>query len=462
MKIKDQKDTIIASLTPAVGGSIAVIRISGAKAIALTDKFLSIKKLSVKEGGSFVFGTLRDHQDNTVDEVVVLIFRAPHSYTGEDVIEINSHANPFIVDRIIDIYLSAGCRFAEPGEFSKRAFLNGKIDLIQAEAVADLIASKSEAGVQNSLLQLKGTLSEKVKTIKQQIIKITSFLELDLDFSEEDIEIISAEQVITQINDTAQTILDLLDTFQHGKIISNGIDVLITGKPNVGKSSLMNALLGQNRAIVSDMPGTTRDLIHEQTIINNITIRFMDSAGIHLTDNSIESEGMDRARDQYDRADIIILVFDISQELDRDDHNLLKTVANFYRGKIILVANKTDIETNISAKTDLDKQKEPQMPVSAKTGYNVDALKQQIIKRVAVENPQNQNDNLITNKRHFEQLFKSREALLRAKETLLSQAGYEFAALDMRDAIDSLSEITGEITTDDMLNDIFSTFCIGK
>lgn len=462
MKIKDQKDTIIAPLTPTIGGSISVLRISGSRAIPITNQLVVKKNILNQNGGTFIHGTFTDKQGNLIDEGLVLIFRAPQSYTGEDVIEINSHANPFIVDRIISHYLDSGCRLAEPGEFSKRAFVNGKIDLIQSEAVADLIASKSESGVQNSLLHLKGKLSDQVKEIKEEIIKITAYLELDLDFTEEDIEIISAEQVIELITQTVAELDKLLGTFQHGKIISNGIDVLITGKPNVGKSSLMNSMIGQNRAIVSNIPGTTRDLIQEQTLINNTLIRFMDSAGIHLSADSIESEGMDRARDQYERADVIILTFDGSQPLDQDDYNLLKTVAVYYKDKAVLVANKADKETDPDTKKKLMEQDGQTLLVSAKTGHAIESLKQHIYSRVSEREHSVKNETHITNKRQFEQLKISRDALSRVKETLINDTGFEFAALDMREATNALSEITGEITTDDMLNKIFSSFCIGK
>ena len=462
MKIKDHKETIIAPLTSAIGGSIAVIRISGSDAIRLTNGFVADKNITAQNGGTFVFGTLKDQEKNTIDEAIFLIYKAPHSYTGEDVVEINSHANPFIVDKIINQYLSAGCRLAEPGEFSKRAFLNGKMDLVLAEAVAGLIASKSETGIQHSLLQLKGKLSETVKKIKEEIVKINAYLELDLDFSEDDIEIISDKQVILQIEETVSKVEKLLKTFKYGKTVSNGIDILITGKPNVGKSSLMNAMIGSDRAIVSNIPGTTRDLIHEQTLINNMLVRFMDSAGIHLSADSIESEGIDRARDQYEHADIIILTFDVSQGLDQDDYNLLKTVATFYKEKAVLVANKSDKEQNPATKKTLKAQAKRVFIVSAKTGNGTDELKQQIFDQALLEDQQDKNEILITNKRHYEQLVKSRNALIRAKETLSAQKGFEFAALDMRESIGSLSEITGEITTDDMLNIIFSSFCIGK
>lgn len=462
MKIKNHNDTIISSITPSVGGSVALVRISGKKAVEISNDFFPPKNLLKISGGRFYFGKLIDEHNATIDEVVLLIYREPNSYTGEDIVEISCHSNPFIIEKVIKLFLNSGCRLAEPGEFSKRAFLNGKMDLIQAEAVADLIAAKSEAVVKNSLLQIDGRLSQIIKNIKEDLIKTASLLELDLDFNEDDIEIIKADQIIDSVNSAYTKIDSLLKSYNYGRILSKGIEVLITGKPNVGKSSLMNALLDKDRVIVSEQPGTTRDIVHEDILVDNILIRFIDSAGIQITSDSIEAEGVERARKLFDNANIILLMLDISEPFSQDDRNLLKAISSFYSSKMILVKNKIDIKEDGSNLQYLEKKNFKAFPVSAINGDNVRELKDKILKKIFSIDKNISEEILITNERQNTALIKTKEALVNVKKGIENHFGYEFAAVDMRLAIDSLSEITGEISTDDILDNIFSNFCIGK
>ena len=351
---------------------------------------------------------------------------------------------------------------AEPGEFTKRAFLNQKMDLIQAEAVAELIASQSSAGVKNSLAQLKGSLSKKIKTIRSAIIHTSAYLELDLDFTEEDLNIITPPQILGEVHNTLIAIDEILGTYRQGKILSKGIDVLITGKPNVGKSSLMNALIGENRVIVSATPGTTRDIIHEQTIIKNTMVRFLDSAGIRLTDSSIEAEGVERAREQFDIADIILMLIDVSEPMTHEDSNLLKSLLQTYPEKTIIIKNKIDLGVNEKTDENLKTVENITISVSAKKKTNIEKIKTEIISKSGAGFQEQQTGSMLTNRRQFEQLKAAREDMEKATTTIKQGLGYEFAAMDLRSAAEHLSEITGEISTDDILNSIFADFCIGK
>jgi len=462
MKIQDATDTIIAPITSATGGSVSLVRISGPESIDLSNKFFAGKDLKESEGGQFYFGKFKDDDDQIIDEVVLSVFKSPNSFTGENVVEISFHANPFIIDSAIQLFLNCGCRMADPGEFSKRAFLNGKMDLVQAEAVAGLISSKSLAAVNNSITHLSGKFSNEIDTIRKVLIKAASLLELDLDFSEEDLEIITPEQIKKVVADSIKKIDSLIKSYNKGRILTEGISVFITGKPNVGKSSLMNALLGKDRVIVSSMPGTTRDIVHEEIYVDNILVRFIDSAGIHLTDNSIEAEGIERAQDYSNKADLIILVVDVSEKFTQDDKNLLKLISNIYKEKAVIACNKIDLPVKEELGTSLEKYEIPFFEVSAKTGTNIEQLTEFIPKSISGKNIEPNEEVFITNQRQHKILQDVKNSLDTAFSGLIDSLGNEFIAVDIREAIDHFSRITGDITTDDILKNIFSNFCIGK
>jgi len=459
---RDLKDTIISPLTPSVGGSVALIRISGPEAISRCNQFFRSKNLERIKGNQFVFGSLVDESAKMIDQVVILVYRAPHSYTGEDTVEISCHANPFIVNEILQLFTRHGCRLAEPGEFSKRAFLNEKMDLVQAEAVADLIAAKSKAAVENSLNHLKGELSRYVQAVKKELIEISALVELDLDFTEEDLEIIPPEPIIRIISNAEGKLEKLLKSYSQGTILKKGIEVLITGKPNVGKSSLMNALLKKNRVIVSEYPGTTRDVVHEETILNQVLVRFIDSAGIRFTDQIVESEGIEKAKEYFDQAQVILLVVDGSSELTHDDINLIQSVSATFRSKVILVVNKTDLQTHPETIRYIEKRKMKNILVSAKKATNIDKLKDMIIEHVYTLNQKKEEELLLSNERQKQSIEKALTHLRRTREGVLKGIGNELVAIDLREAINELAEVTGEITTDDVLNTVFANFCIGK
>lgn len=462
MNVGNREDTIIAPLTPSVGGSVSLIRVSGSKATRVVDPFFPKHNLSGDPGGRHYYGPLLNEQGEIIDQVIVLTFRKPKSYTGEDVLEISCHANPLIVRDIVQLLLRNGCRLAEPGEFTKRAFLNGRIDLAQAEAVADLIAARSREGIRNSLAQLRGKLSLVVGQLKRELIELSSYIELDLDFSQEELEIISTSRIEEVLNSITARVERLLESYTNSKPLIQGIEVLISGKPNVGKSSLMNVLLNKDRVIVSEQPGTTRDIVHEDILIDNTLVRFIDTAGIRFTTNAVEAEGVERTRDYYNHADIILLLVDSSLPLDSEDINMIKTGATLYRSKILLIGNKMDLGVNEQAQSKLRDYGLPLQFISAKMGENIDAIKEAVLKKAFQFHHSNPEEVLITNERQKSIFEAALQALLNVKAGLKKGLGYEYLAVDLKDAVESLSKITGEITTDDILNSIFSHFCIGK
>ncbi len=449
------KDTIIAPITALSGGSVHLLRVSGANAVEITKRFFSNKKIDRTKKNRFFYGRFVNEQNKLIDDVILLVFKKPNSYTGEDVVEISCHANILITEQIIGLYLRNGCRLAEPGEFTKRAFLNGKLDLVQAESIAALIAARSKKALENALNQLEGKFSAEIKEIKKNLIKALSLLELNLDFSEEDIEIIGDDQILEVINDTINRIERYLKSYNQGRLLLKGIKVLITGKPNVGKSSLMNALLERDRVLVSEIPGTTRDVVHDEIYLDNILVKFLDTAGIRYSGDSIEQEGVKRAKQLYRESDIIIMLFDVSQELDKEDFYLLE-IAKRYDDKIIFVGNKTDI----GFIEDNEKYfNEPLIKISAKHKNNINLIKEKIKNKIHLSEDE---DVFINNERQLQVLKDAQKGLKRTKKVLKDRVGHEFVAMELKQVVDSLSVLTGEITNEDILNNIFSNFCIGK
>ncbi len=462
IKIENNKDTIIAPITSSMGGSVSLIRISGGKALTITAEYFSNKNVVNSAGHEIFSGYLSDKNGDILDQVVVYYYKSPKSYTGEDVIEISFHANPLIINEAIEMFIKKGCRFAKPGEFTQRAFINGKMDLVQAEAVADMINAKSKNALKRSIKNLDGELSRLISSIKKDIINTASLLELDLDFTDEDLQIIRKEDIIAKIKPALEKIETLLETYQQNKIINKGIEVLITGKPNVGKSSLMNALLKRDRVIVSDIPGTTRDIIHEDVIQNGRIVRYIDTAGIHYTDNKIEIEGVERAKKLIKEVDIILLVLDLSAPFSEEDKQLISRLCKNKSKEIILIGNKTDKKIIKQNLKHLDKKKDKLIEVSAVKNIGIAETKRRINRQIDLLDKQNEEEISLTNYRHYEALKKAQEYLKNIIKGVKENIGYEFLSLDLRQAINSMAEILGEITTEDVLNNIFSQYCIGK
>lgn len=452
MFISDE-DTIIALATPAGVGAISVIRISGPNSILVTEQiFQSKKKLSECASHTIHYGKIFDKENNLIDDVLVSIFRAPHSYTGEDSIEISSHGSPYIVKKIIEIFLTKNVRLAEPGEFTKRAFLNGRIDLAQAEAVADIINSRTEASLRGARNQLDGILSSKVEYLRESLVYVSSMLELELDFVEEDIEFVSVPQVKEKIEEIISEIDQLLSSYKFGRIIRDGVNVALVGKPNVGKSSLLNYLLKEKRAIVSDIPGTTRDIIREEVSIDGILFCLFDTAGIRHTEDEIEIEGVLRSKEAIRTADVVIFLDDVISGFSDSLYNHLLELTE--ESKILKVMNKIDLSPVREFRSDVY--------ISAKTGEGIDELFSQLKQKAISSESFSEKGAVVSNLRHFNALSKTKELLISAVKSIDEKLTGEFIAVDLRNAESLLGEIVGKITTDDILNNIFSKFCIGK
>ena len=445
----DTTSTIIAPAT-ATGGAVMVVRLSGKDAIAIADKMFRGKKcLSEAKGYTLHYGTIVDSNEQTIDDVVVALFRAPHSYTGDDTVEITLHGSEYITSEVIRLAISYGATMATPGEFTRRAFLAGKMDLSRAEAVADIIASDSQWSHNVASTQMRGGYSEKLSELRGELLKICSLLELELDFSEEDVEF-ADRTTLRQTLETIGSQIDSLKTsFALGNVLKNGVNVAIVGEPNVGKSTLLNALVEDDRAMVSDIAGTTRDTIEATTTIDGIRYRFIDTAGIHTTDDKLEQMGIDRSYRAIANAHIII---HLASAEEPEFSNIEHSCNQHY----IQVINKID---KLTSSTKLASNN--LLYISAKSGLGIDKLRARL-REVTDTTQLSSGSIVVSNMRHYSALNKASEALADAREAMMMNISSELLSEDIRRILHHLGEITGEITTTDILQTIFSKFCIGK
>ena len=484
MKPASHSDTIVALATPPGQGAIAIVRMSGAEAINICNRVFPAKDLGKEPGHTIHFGSIRDG-DQLVDEVLVSLFKAPKSYTKENLVEISCHGSNYIVQQIIQVLLNNGARLALPGEFTKRAFLNGQFDLAQAEAVADLIASDSQATHRTALNQMRGGFSREIRELRESLIHFASMIELELDFSEEDVEFASREELQQLVQKIQKVIKPLIDSFQLGNAIKKGVPIVIAGKPNAGKSTLLNALLNEEKAIVSDIPGTTRDFIEDEITIEGIKFRFIDTAGLRDTEDTIEALGVERTKEQLRKAAVIIYMVDLADneiediqlELQsvreqinnqpssarasegRQEHSVIEHTGGAQEQvPIIFVGNKMD---KVSDELPDSLEGNDMVLLSALNKENLDQLKTTILKAVMLDTV-HQDQTLVTSLRHYESLRGAQGALRDVLEGIDRGISNDLLALDIRTALHHLGEITGEITTDDLLENIFSKFCIGK
>ncbi len=455
MSISNSTETIVALATPSGSGAIAVIRLSGGQSVAIANGLFAGKDLSKQRSHTIHFGTIRDGE-TVVDEVLVSLFIAPASYTREDVVEISCHNSAFIIERILKLAMNHGARAAKPGEFTLRAFLNGGMDLSQAEAVADLIASNSQASHQMAMQQMRGGFSNELQKLREQLIHFASMIELELDFAEEDVEFANREELKALIHQIKQVIERLISSFEQGNVMKNGVPVVIAGKPNVGKSTLLNALLNEERAIVSEIAGTTRDTIEDEISIHGIVFRFIDTAGIRSTEDIVEAQGVERTYVKMKAAKLIIYMIDPNQSTNDVETQLqeLETLGIPY----VMLLNKSDL---LSPQQKQEFARFNPAYTSAKNKEGIDELKEEILNKVNLAKI-NTDDVLISNIRHLESLQKTSESLNRVLENTESNVTSDFISMDIKQALYYLGEITGEVTTDDLLENIFSKFCIGK
>jgi tRNA modification GTPase len=474
-------DTIIALATPSGIGAIGVIRLSGPDAIALVNQVFAGKDLSIQHTHTIHFGTIRDG-NQIIDEVLVSLFVGPKSYTRENVVEISTHGSAFIIESIIKLLIRKGARPANPGEFTLRAFLNGQLDLSQAEAVADLIASNSQASHQVAMQQMRGGFSGELQHLRDQLIHFAAMIELELDFGEEDVEFANREQLKGLIYQIQRILHRLIQSFEQGNVMKNGVPVVIAGKPNVGKSTLLNALLNEERAIVSEIAGTTRDTVEDEMIIGGLRFRFIDTAGIRETVDIIEAKGVERTHEKIKQAKLIIYLVDPEQNVEEIETqvkylneldipflvvvNKRDLVSAEFEGELSVISdqlsdNRQQTTDNRQQTTDNRAQTSNLIFISARNKDGIDLLKQEILRKINLHSI-NTDDVLISNIRHLEALQKTEDSLNRVLVNIDNPITSDFLASDIKQALYYLGEITGQVTTDDLLETIFSKFCIGK
>ncbi len=461
------ENTTICAVATGRGGAIGIIRISGPQAITFTDKiFRSPQKghtLANAKPYALTYGHIVDNEGKVLDDVLISVFHAPHSYTGENAIEISCHNSPYILQTIMQQLVDAGCQLAAPGEYTQRAFLNGKMDLSQAEAVADLIASTTASSHRLAINQLRNGFSKEFKFLREKLLKLSSLMELELDFSDhEELEFADRTELINLIHDIENKIRKLADSFQYGNAIKQGIPVAIVGETNVGKSTLLNTLLGEDKAIVSDIQGTTRDIIEDTFNINGLLFRFIDTAGIRHTENSIEKIGIERTYKKMDEASIILWIVDALDILSKNEFPQLEKIKEY--NNILLVCNKYDLVESShkdKLKTILSQAQYPYICISAKKGDNIEELTQQLVELANIH-PIDDNEYTVTNLRQYESLKAALHCAERTEEGLLNNLPTDLVSEDLRECLQHLGEIMGEVTSTDILHNIFSHFCIGK
>ena len=450
-------DTIVAQSTPQGKGAIGIIRLSGKNSIKIINSIFPSKDLSKEKSHTIHYGNI-EYENDIIDEVLVSIFKEPKSYTKENIVEISCHGSNFIIKKILSITVELGARVANKGEFTFRSFLNGNIDLSQAEAVSDLISSNSENSHKMAINHIKGVFSNKIKELRKDLINLSSLLELELDFSEEDVEFANREQLENLLDEILSFNNLLLDSYKLNNVIKDGINVLILGKPNVGKSTILNGLLEEDKAIISDIPGTTRDVLEDTITIGGNLLRFIDTAGIRKTDDKIEKIGIEKALNQIEKAALILYVFDLNKtnvdSLERELNNDL-----FNKKHIIYIGNKGDLE--VSNEVDLYFSNKKLRKISANNNNDINKLKNHINNYIT-KNLVSSDSSIMINERHYASLTNVNTSINKVKKNLKNKSNIDLLALDIKYALNHLGEITGEISNEEILGNIFSKFCIGK